>query len=145
MKGDYITIKLSYDQLGEIIERFSKEKKAEVNQEVVISTLMIESGAKRDAPVAGKGKFGGFLRSHIYSVTKWLAGAIWSDVPYAPYQEFGTGSKVEVPAGWEDFAMQFKGKGIRQVNIKAIHYMFNAWAKECPIFIANVKRILGIS
>lgn len=28
---------------------------------------------------------------------------------YAAYQEFGTKSKAVIPAGWEDFASQFKG------------------------------------
>ena len=44
---------------------------------------------------------------------------IYSNAPYSAYHEFGTGTMVDVPDGWHDVAIQFKGKGIRQVNIKA--------------------------
>lgn len=37
--------------------------------------------------------------------------------PYAPFVEFGTGTTVDVPAGWEDFARQYIGKGIKKINL----------------------------
>ena len=51
---------------------------------------------------------------------------------------------LDVPEGWEAFALQFKGKGIRQVNIPAQHFIFNAWVKESQNFVANIKKILGV-
>lgn len=38
---------------------------------------------------------------------------VYFSAKYAPYQEFGTGSLVEVPLGYEDYAMEFfiSGKG----------------------------------
>ena len=38
-----------------------------------------------------------------------LVFTIGSKLPYAPYIEFGTGGKVTIPAGYEQFASQFKG------------------------------------
>lgn len=32
---------------------------------------------------------------------------VYFDAKYAPYQEFGTGSLVEVPLGYEEYAMEF--------------------------------------
>jgi hypothetical protein len=47
------------------------------------------------------------------------AGAIerevYTDVKYAPYMEFGTKSKTEIPPGLEGYAMQFKGKASRLI------------------------------
>lgn len=61
---------------------------------------------------------------------------------YAPYQEFGTGGLVSIPAGLEDEARQFKGAGIRKVNMKAQPFFYapayELWGK----FIEKVKDIL---
>jgi hypothetical protein len=38
-----------------------------------------------------------------------LVFTIGSKLSYAPYIEFGTGGKVTIPAGYEQFASQFKG------------------------------------
>lgn len=48
------------------------------------------------------------------------------NVKYAPYPEFGTGTKVVVPSDLKDYAIQFKGKGIRKVNQRAQPYFFPA-------------------
>jgi hypothetical protein len=53
---------------------------------------------------------------------------------YAPFVEFGTGGMVVVPSGWEDFAIKFKGKGIRTVNAPARPYLI-------PSFEKGVKEI----
>jgi len=36
---------------------------------------------------------------------------IFSNAPYSAYVEFGTGTKVKIPAGFESLAAQFRGKG----------------------------------
>lgn len=61
---------------------------------------------------------------------------------YAPYLEFGTGTKVDVPAGLENYAIQFKGKGIKQINITAKPFFFPAVFKNRAKFIENVKNAL---
>jgi hypothetical protein len=47
-------------------------------------------------------------------------------VKYAPYVEFGTGTKVSVGSDVKDYAIQFKGRGIRKVNNAAQPYFFPA-------------------
>ena len=128
------------------LDTMTEEKRIQVREAVAESILIIESGAKRNAPVAGKGKFGGFLRARIFSQLKadGFGGRVWDAVPYAPYQEFGTGLMVDVPAGWENFAIQFKGKGIRQVNIRATHFLLYAWEMEMQNFQRKIKTIFGI-
>lgn len=39
-----------------------------------------------------------------------LKGFLYSNAPHAPFVEFGTGSKVKVPAELQELAAQFKGK-----------------------------------
>lgn len=59
------------------------------------------------------------------------------------YVEFGTGSEVDVPEGLEDYAMQFKGDGVRQVNLPAQPYLFPAWESYRPKYIEEIKEILS--
>ena len=47
-------------------------------------------------------------------------------VRYAPYVEFGTGSKVIVPTDVMNYAQQFRGAGKRKVNNRAKPYFFPA-------------------
>ena len=44
--------------------------------------------------------------------------------------EFGTGGMVEVPQGLEDYSSQFKGKGIKQVNLPSRPFLFNSAFEE---------------
>jgi hypothetical protein len=48
------------------------------------------------------------------------------NVNYAPYVEFGTGTRVVVPDDVKDYAIQFKGAGLRKVNNRAQPYFFPA-------------------
>lgn len=62
---------------------------------------------------------------------------------YAPYVEFGTGAMVDVPQGLEDYAIQFKGAGIRQVNLPARPYLFNSARENFRKMIEKLKKDFG--
>lgn len=63
---------------------------------------------------------------------------------WAAFQEFGTGTLVDVPAGYETFAMQFKGLGIKEVNIKPKPYFHPALNAELKTLKKNLKDLLKI-
>ena len=74
--------------------------------------------------------------------TKQVASILWKVVaamPYAAFVEFGTGRKVKVPKGLESYAMQFKGKGIREVNLPARPFLFPAVEKAKKLYINDLK------
>jgi hypothetical protein len=67
---------------------------------------------------------------------------------YAPYQEFGTGGYVFMGEGWVDeelasFASQFKGRGIRKVNLRPQPFFYPPFFEEAPKLIAKIKALLG--
>ena len=64
------------------------------------------------------------------------------DADYAAYVEFGTGTKVIVPTELKDYAMQFKGRGEKQVNLPARPFFFPAYFKNRDKLIENLKKIL---
>lgn len=68
--------------------------------------------AKRNAPV----NFG-VLRNQIsYLKVSDLSFQIISGSEYSPYMEWGTITRVSVPAFLQAYAIQFKGKGIRKTG-----------------------------
>jgi len=62
---------------------------------------------------------------------------------YAPYVEFGTGrfvdlqhlKKLGIP---ESYAMQFKGRGIREVNLPARPFFFTTIRRQLKILLKNI-------
>jgi hypothetical protein len=146
--GNYISLQVNQQSIMRVFSQlaaYDRRKRMQISQEVATSTYVIEGGAKRLAPVAGKRKFGGRLRSSIHSQirTDGLGGRIWVEAFYAPFQEFGTGVYVDVPPGFEAFALQFKGKGIRQVNIIAKHFLWDAFTWEVPRFFERIQAIVS--
>ena len=75
-------------------------------QEISASALKIEKAAKRNAPVNM-----GTLRQSIHATSKdKLTHYVEVGASYGAYVEFGTGGKVSIPLGYEQYAATFKGK-----------------------------------
>lgn len=107
------SITLDIANIGNVNKRFEKlsqDVKTNIKNEVKASALKIQSDAKKNAPVNL-----GSLRNSIYIVSEdkgsnqYVFG-VGSNASYAPYVEFGTGGKVKIPPGYEDYAAQFKNK-----------------------------------
>jgi len=85
----------------------------------------------------------GRLQSSIktrYTADK-MGATVAVGVDYGPYKEFGTGELVEVPSGLEDYAMQFKGAGLRKVNQRPKPYFFSAVEKAATNFFRELKQM----
>lgn len=69
-----------------------------------------------------------------------MKGETGFTVKYSPYVEFGTGGLVDVPQGLEDYATQFKGEGLKQVNLPARPYLFNSAFEETKELTERLKK-----
>ena len=105
-------------------EKLSRQNRIELQTLVVKTAYDIDRRAKTFAPVNT-----GFLKGHIRPKidSDRLGASVGSTVKYAPYVEFGTGNMVVAPADVAEYAMTFKGKGIRKVNQRAQPYLFPAY------------------
>ena len=133
--------------LDALIKRLGKlpiEIEKEVAEEVNASALNIQSKAKKS--VAANSTDNGTLLGSIQLVSvlkdKRILYTVGSRLKYAPYVEFGTGGTVNVPAGYEDFAIQFKGKGIRKINLRPRPYLIPAFESEMPILRKNIQNVI---
>ncbi len=133
IKGNQALIKgiRAYEKRS--IERTKDELKAWADK--------TEMDAKRDVP-----KQSGALQSSIHSTpgNEGLAQTVGTPVDYAPYVEFGTGTKVKIPQGLENYAEQFMSPNRdHNVNLPARPYLFSNARNNFTEMIERLKRRLG--
>lgn len=101
-----ITLK-GFDQFRNKLNNLPSVLKEEVGGETLQAAKMWEQSAKLAAPVDQ-----GRLRNEIVgSQTGALSSQVVCNVEYAAYLEWGTKTKVSVPAEIADYAAQFRGAG----------------------------------
>jgi phage gpG-like protein len=110
----------------------------EVDAEVQDAALYTELRASQRVPVDT-----GALRASISNkkIAK-MNYEIVAQKNYAAYIEFGTGGLVDIPSGLEAYAAQFKGKGIKKVNLPARPYLFNSFVEAKAKLMKELQRIL---
>lgn len=123
------------------LDKLDVKIQAEVRDEMNASALTIQSSAKRSAPVDL-----GFLRNSIYlkedSKKKEIVFTVGAKAKYAPYIEFGTGTEVTVPAGYEELAILFKGKNPAKINIRPQPFLIPAFENEKPKLIERITKLI---
>jgi len=143
--ADQISFRI--EGLDALIKRMGKlapEIAKEVAMEVNASALAIQSKARRSVASnsTDKGRLVGSIQLKEVNTGDKIMYTVGSRLKYAPYVEFGTGGTVNVPAGYEDFAIQFKGKGIRKINLRPRPYLIPAFESEIPILRKNIQNVI---
>jgi HK97 gp10 family phage protein len=98
-----------------------------------------EKAAQRVPKDTGGSGLAGAITSREVNKLNW---EVVAQKNYAAYVEFGTGGLVDVPAGLEDYAIQFKGRGIKQINMRARPYLFPSYLEETRKLIKILKEEL---
>lgn len=93
-------------QIENAIKRMDKQLTDGMSKEINASMQTIRTSAVRKTPV-NLGRLRGSIKVDIRNT---LFKSVFTEVKYAPYIEFGTKKNVRIPAGYEAFAAQFKGK-----------------------------------
>jgi HK97 gp10 family phage protein len=143
--ADHISFKIEgLDTLIQRIGKLAPEIAKEVAMEVNASALAIQSKARRSVASnsTDKGRLVGSIQLKEINKGDKIIYTVGSALKYAPYVEFGTGGEVNVPAGYEDFAIQFKGKGIRKVNLRPRPYLIPAFESEIPVLRKNIQNVI---
>ena len=113
-------------KLNKKLAQLQKFSKQELSNEIGRGAMEIVGRAKQSAA-----KDTGALRQSINSEASGKGVDVFANANYAPYIEFGTGSQVSLAdmkeLGIPDaYAAQFKGKGIRDVNLPARPFFFSS-------------------
>ena len=83
------------------------------------------------------------IRQSIASRVQGYNGEVKIRAHYGPYVEFGTGRLVNVPSELTAYAMQFKGKGIREVNRVAEPYFYPNYFLQRDKFFKQIEKALS--
>lgn len=139
------TLKFDIKGTSEVIrhlKQFGAEGRSEVSKITEFKAKDIELNAKLAAPVNKAPNItGGDLRQSIVAEKYWFSQwTITAGMEYAPFVEFGTGSRVSVPSELTGYAMQFKGAGIRQVNVPAQPFLYPAWKKGTISYEKDLRK-----
>ena len=73
-----------------------------------------------------------------------LNQVIFAKEKYSAYMEFGTGGLVNVPSELKEVASQFKGKGIKKINIQPRPFLYPAFVKGRLEYLKELKDNLNV-
>lgn len=130
-------------ELKSAIEKAEKKLVEGVNRAMDASTIAIHNKQVTLTPVDK-----GILRAgNTFDNSKPLNKVLENAVEYAPYQEFGTGAYVFIGETWMNpellaIAANFKGKGIKKVNIMPRPFFYNSFYEEVPKLIKAIEEVL---
>jgi HK97 gp10 family phage protein len=127
MQTNFIKINQSdLSQLNKKLDNLRAFDKKTLSNELGRSAMDIVRMAKQNAPVDK-----GTLKQSIKSERKGKTVEVIAGANYAPYVEFGTGGMVDLNDMLQlgippSYAAQFKGRGIKEVNLPARPFFYNA-------------------
>lgn len=128
-----------FQSLQARLRSMGSEAEQFVKDETEAAGRMIEADAKRNAPV----DLGKLRQSINYQSTNNRFGAsIYANVPYAAYQEFGTGGYVRVPPEMKELAEYFKGRGVKRINLQPQPFLYPALVLNREKYIQALKNKL---
>jgi hypothetical protein len=130
------------DKLLKKVENKSQSIKEEVDGELELFCQTVARKAKQRVP-KDIGGGGGLAASTYFQKNKEFDYTLFSAKKYAPYVEFGTGGLVKVPPELQEYALQFKGRGVKKINIKPQPYFFNSFFEERPKLLARLRKIIN--
>ena len=120
------------------LEKFGDEAKKEVDTITKITSMDIVADAKAFAPK----NYGKLAQSIIYTKVEDSDYKVVVNASYGAYVEFGTGKSVQVPPELKEIAIQFKGKGVKEVNIQPQPYLYPAFVKGRTQYLKDLKKLL---
>ena len=124
-----VNLKIDQSDLNKLKNKLDKMRAFEsktLSNELGKTGLEIVRLAKREVPAPT-----GTLRNSISTQRSGKSINVVAAAHYAPYVEFGTGGRVDLTDMTQlgipqSYAAQFKGKGIRDVNLPARPFFFSS-------------------
>ena len=126
----------------EDLQKFGEAMQKKVNDVTYANALELQENAKQNAPF-DLGKLRQSIKTIKLEDSSYLILANATGLaPYAAYMEFGTGGNVSVPLELADIAIQFKGKGVKKIDLRPRPFMYPALVRQRRIFLEDLKHLL---
>lgn len=125
--------------IKKLLKNLRRDSQIATQKGVMRAARLIEADAKSRVPV-GQGELQRSIAVEQTEDTTY----IFSDKPYAAYQEFGTGHLVKIPQGFEDYAYQFFVNGEGRTGPQP--FLFPAYFKHkekiIPFIDEEIQKVL---
>ncbi len=126
------------EKLLKDLDKFPKEIEAKLEGVLEDNARQVERSAKRNAPV----DTGKLRQSIIAAKNGELSWRIYVSAKYGAYMEFGTGGLVKVPPELQDLAIQFKGKGVKRIDLRPRPYLYPAFDLQRGQLLKDIEQLL---
>lgn len=130
-----------FDKVVANLRKYGKEAEKDIEDATELAARNIELYAKSTV-VANFGKLGQSIQAVKEDKTHWVIEAGGTVAPYAAYVEFGTGGLVQVPNELKEQAWLFKGKGIKEVNLRPRPFLYPALLRGRKEYLKALKDLL---
>jgi len=130
-----------FDKVVANLKKYGKEAERDIENATEVAARNIELYAKSTV-AANFGKAGQSIKAVEQDKTHWNIEAGGIVAPYVPYIEFGTGGLVQVPNELKEQAWLFKGKGIKEVNLRARPFLYPALLRGRKEYLKALKSLL---
>ena len=129
--------------LDKVYKDFAKLSQ-EVHKKVGIVTKANAMEISADAKKNARKDFGKLSQGISYEkVDDTFNYKIFAREKYSAFVEFGTGGMVKVPNELKEIAIQFKGKGVKEVNLPARPFLYPAFVKGRVRFLDDLNDLLN--
>jgi len=135
------------------LNAYSKEAQKAIDTAVKQTALAIQTDAKKRLNgMLGSNKHNihggaGLLGSIYHRIVESMEWVVGTPNFYAPYIEFGTGDLVFTNFDFDDYtkrvAAQFKGKGIKKVNIRGDSFLNFAAVNQSKKLVERIETELN--
>jgi HK97 gp10 family phage protein len=129
-----------YDKFIKDLKSLGKEGVKRISETTKANAQEIATNAKIAAKVGKTGKLQQSIKPLEIDNLNWKVSAnATGNAPYAAYVEFGTGGMVKVPDELKEIAIQFKGKGVKEINLPARPFLYPAFVKGRIQYIKDLQ------
>ena len=125
------------------LRKYGKEAEKDIEGVTELTARNIEKYSKQYAnSFTDTGKLAQSIQAVKKDKLTWSIEAGGVIAPYAPFVEFGTGGLVEVPNELKEQAIKFKGKGIKQINLRPQPFLYPALIRGRQEYLDKLKKVL---
>ena len=128
------------DKVYKDFNKLSKEVHKKVGLVTKANAMEISVDARKKAPK----DLGKLAQGISYEkVNDTFNYKIFAREKYSAYMEFGTGGIVKVPSELKEIAIQFIGKGVKEINLPARPYLYPAFVKGRQQYLEDLNDLLN--
>ena len=132
------------DKVYKKFAKLSQESHKNVGLVTKANAMEIAADAVKNASTKGVWDLGDLAGSISYEkVDDTFNYKIFAREKYSAYMEFGTGGMVKVPSELKEIAIQFKGKGVKEINLPARPYLYPAFVKGRQQYLEDLEDLLN--